>query len=275
MEHLEGRQSVLAALEARQRRFQVILVSHGIHVEKIQDVLDRAAALNVPVRQVDRKELDALAHGATHGGVIAVVSPKPRLTPAQLLGLVAGLKEPALLLLIEGIEDARNLGFVLRTAEATGVHAVLVKKHLWDLDPVEIARPASGAYERMPLVQIEDVAPLKDLQRRGLRLLGCLAGAKRSLFATDLSTPAVLCVGGEKRGLSGAVRSICDAFLTIPQQPGASSLSLSHASAMLMGEAMRQRLAAGNSPPSATEEIHRGDAEDAESDAGEEGRRPG
>src|SRR3954447_25855415 len=78
MEHLEGRQSVLAALEARQRRFQVILVSHGAHVEKIQDVLDKAAALDVPVRKVDRKELDALAHGATHGGVVAVVSPKPR-----------------------------------------------------------------------------------------------------------------------------------------------------------------------------------------------------
>ena len=242
MEHLEGRQSVLAALEARQRRFQVILVSHGAHVEKIQDLLDKAAALNVPVRKVDRKELDALAHGATHGGVIAVCSPKPRMTPAQLIGLVDGLKVPALLLMIEGIEDARNLGFVLRTAEATGVHAVLVKKHLWDLDPVEIARPASGAYERMPLVQLEDVAPLKELQRRGLRLLGCLAGARRSLFATDLTTPAILCVGGEKRGLSGAVRSICDAFLTIPQQPGASSLSLSHASAILMGEAMRQRI---------------------------------
>jgi 23S rRNA (guanosine2251-2'-O)-methyltransferase len=242
MEHLEGRQSVLAALEARQRRFQVILVSHDAHVEKLQDLLDKAAALNVPVRQVDRKELDALAHGATHGGVIAVVSPKPRLTPAQLMGLVDGLKESPLLLLLEGIEDARNLGFIIRTAEATGVHAVLVKKHLWDLDPVEIARPASGAYERMPLSQIEDVAPLKDLQRRGLRLIGCLAGARRSLFATDLTTPGVLCVGGEKRGLSGAVRSICDAFLTIPQRPGASSLSLSHASAILMGEAMRQRL---------------------------------
>jgi 23S rRNA (guanosine2251-2'-O)-methyltransferase len=267
MEHLEGRQSVLAALEARQRRFQVILVSHGAHVEKIQELLDKAAALNVPVRQVDRKELDALAHGATHGGVIAVVSPKPRLTPAQLLELVDGLKEPALLLLIEGIEDARNLGFVIRTAEATGVHAVLVKKHLWDLDPVEIARPASGAYERMPLAQIEDVAPLKDLQRRGLRLLGCIAGAKRSLYATDLTTPAVLCVGGEKRGLSGAVRSICDAFLTIPQRPGASSLSLSHASAILMGEAMRQRLGGKQFTTENTEE----DTETTEDDAEEGG----
>src|SRR6476646_3198469 len=80
MEHLEGKQSVLAALNARQRRFQVILVSQSTHDEKVQDVLDLAAERNVPVRRVDRKELDALAHGTTHGGVLAIASAKPRLS---------------------------------------------------------------------------------------------------------------------------------------------------------------------------------------------------
>src|SRR6266404_3591435 len=88
MEHLEGRQSILAALEARQRRFQVILVAHGAHSEKFQDVLDLAAARGVPLKHVDGRELDALAHGATHGGLLAVVSPKPRTTPQQLTELL-------------------------------------------------------------------------------------------------------------------------------------------------------------------------------------------
>lgn len=245
MEHLEGRQSILAALEARQRKFQVILVSHGAHAEKIQEVLDRAAEQGVPVRRADPRELDALAHGATHGGVLAVCSPKPRLTGDQLLELVDRLREPALLLLIEGVEDARNLGFTLRSAEALGAHAVLIKKHLWDLDATEIARPASGAYERLPLAQIEDVSPLQKLQSRGLRLLGCIAGAKRTLYEADLASPTILAVGGEKRGLSGTVRSICDGFLSIPSKASATSLSLSHAAAILMGEAMRQRLTSG------------------------------
>jgi 23S rRNA (guanosine2251-2'-O)-methyltransferase len=246
MEHLEGRQSVLAALEAHQRKFELILVSQGAHLEKIQEVLAAAESRGVPVKRVDPRELDALAHGTTHGGVLAIVSAKPRLTPRELPDILAKLSAPPLLLLLEGIDDARNLGFTLRSAEAMGAHAVMIKKHLWDFDPVEVARPASGAYERLPLVQIEDVVPLDDLRRRGLQLLGCIAGARRTIHQADLTGGTILAVGGEKRGLSGAVRSICDGLVTIPTIGGASSLALSHAAAIVLAEAMRQR---SESPP--------------------------
>jgi 23S rRNA (guanosine2251-2'-O)-methyltransferase len=241
MEHLEGRQSIIAALNARQRRFEVILISQGAHAEKVQEVVDLAGQLHVPIRYVDGSELDAMSHGATHGGAVAVCSAKPRMSGPELLTMVQRLSVPPLLLLIEGIEDARNLGFVLRTAEATGCHAVLIKKHLWDLDGVEIARPASGAYERLPLVQFDDIQLLHDLRRQGLRLIGCLAGVKRTMYQADLTRGVILAVGGEKRGLSGAVRRICDRFVTIPTAASPSSLSLSHASALLLAEAMRQR----------------------------------
>src|SRR5882724_1390701 len=110
MENLEGRQSVFAALQARQRKFQVILISHGAHQEKFKDVLDLATELQVPVKSVDRKELDAMAHGQTHGGMVALAGAKPRLSAEALIDLIDKLKTPPLLLLIEGIEDARNLG---------------------------------------------------------------------------------------------------------------------------------------------------------------------
>jgi tRNA G18 (ribose-2'-O)-methylase SpoU len=100
----------------------------------------------------------------------------------------------------------------------------------------------------LPLVKISDVVVLTKLQQTGVRLYGCLAGVKRTLYETDLAAACVLCIGGEKRGLSGAVRSICDAFLTIPSASDASSLSLSHASAIVMAEAMRQRRFAERSP---------------------------
>jgi 23S rRNA (guanosine2251-2'-O)-methyltransferase len=173
--------------------------------------------------------------------VLAVVSPKPRLSGDQLVELVMKLAEPALLLLIEGVDDARNLGFTLRSAEAFGAHAVLLKKHLWDFDPVEVARPASGAYERLPLAQIDDVSPLEKLQRTGVHIIGCIAGAKRTMYDVNLNQPTILAIGGEKRGLSGAVRSICDRLITIPTRGKPSSLSLSHAAAVVLAEAMRQR----------------------------------
>jgi 23S rRNA (guanosine2251-2'-O)-methyltransferase len=241
MEHLEGRQSILAALRARQRRFQVILVGHGLHTEKIQEVLDLARETGVPVKTVERAELDSLAHGRTHGGVLAIASAKPRLSGNELLALLDTLTEPPLLLLLEGIDDARNLGFTLRSAEALGAHAVLIKKHLWDFDAVEVARPASGAYERLPLVQIENIDPLLKLQARGIRLYGCIAGARRTIYDRDLTRPIILAIGGEKRGLSGAVRNICDRFVTIPTRPGVSSLSLSHSASIVLAEAHRQR----------------------------------
>lgn len=241
MQHLEGRQSVLAALTARQRRFQVILIRHDTHEEKVRDVIALATQLGVPIRRVDRTELDAMANGATHGGVVAICSEKPRATTEQILELVDRLREPPLLLLLEGVDDARNLGFTLRTAEAMGVHAVLIKKHLWGFDEAEVSRPSSGAFERLPLAQIADVALLTHLRKRGMQLLGCIAGAKKTMYDVNLSQPTILAIGGEKRGLSGAVRDICDRLITIPTLGGASSLSLSHAGAIVLAEAMRQR----------------------------------
>lgn len=230
-------------MQARQRRIEVILLAHGAHEEKYAEIIALAAEIGVPIRKVDRKELDTMVHGRTHGGVIAVCSAKPRLNIDELNELLRALYTPALLLVIEGVEDARNLGFVLRTAEAMGVHAVMIKKHLWDLDPVEIARPASGAYERLPLVQIDTVVPLQQLQARGMQLIGCLAGVRQTMYEADLKLPTILALGGEKRGLSGAVRDICNSFVTIPTVGGASSLSLSHAAAIIIGEAYRQRRA--------------------------------
>jgi 23S rRNA (guanosine2251-2'-O)-methyltransferase len=249
MHHLEGRLSVYAALQARQRKFDVILLKHGMHEESVREILTLASEMNVPTRYAPPAELDAMAHGSSHGGVIAICSGKPRTSLEQLHPLLDSLKEAPFLLLLEGVDDARNLGFTLRTADAMGVHAVLIKKHLWDFDEVEISRPSSGAYERIPLVQIDDVSPLIELQRRGIQLIGCLANAKRTIYEADLKQPTLLAIGGEKRGLSGAVRDICDLFVTIPSKPEPSSLSLSHAGAIIIAEAARQRSHKFNSSP--------------------------
>jgi 23S rRNA (guanosine2251-2'-O)-methyltransferase len=241
MPHLEGRQSILAALRARQRKFQVILIRHGTHAEGVEEVIATATDLGVPIRYVDSAELESFAHGTSHGGMLAICTAKPRASIADLLEMIRTLPQPALLLLLEGVDDARNLGFTLRSAEALGVHAVLIKKHLWDFDETEVARPASGAYERLPLVQIDNVAPLQQLQQSGLQLIGCLANVRQTIFDADFTKPTILAIGGEKRGLSGAVRSICDGFVTIPVVGEATSLSLSHAGAIVMAEALRQR----------------------------------
>lgn len=245
---------MLAALAASQRRFHSILLRRGIHAESVADIVELAEQRHVPVRFVEEGELAAHAHGATHGGVIALCGPKPRLDAGELDALLDRTAGPPLLLLLEGVDDARNLGFTIRTAEAMGVTAMLIKRHVWDFDAAEVARPASGAYERLPLVQLADAGALVRLGARGIRRIACLANAKRTIHEFDLTRPTLLVIGGEKRGVSGAVRSVCDAFATIPTVGGASSLPLSHAAAIVCAEALRQRRAAAvaQSPQSET-----------------------
>lgn len=227
IERLEGRTSVLAALEARRRRFEVILISEKVEAPEVEAA---AATLKVPVRRVKPDGLDKMAHARSHGGIIALCTPKPLVTPAQIKP-----PDPAFLLLLDGIDDARNLGYVLRTADAMGVHAVLLRRRAWDFDSGDVSRASSGAFERM------DIALVEEVSLPGITLLGCLANAGTSIDETDLTGPVTVAIGGEKRGLSRAVRDRCDGFMKIPTRPGASSLSLSHAAAIVLAEVGRQR----------------------------------
>ena len=149
---------------------------------------------------------------------------------------------PALLLL-EGVDDSQNLGFTLRTAEAFGLFAVVLKKHLWNFDSTAVSRASSGAYERLPLVLLDQAEKLlPKFKQAGLSIYGIIANAKRTMYEADLRQPVMVAVGGEKRGLSAAVRSCCDTFLGIPMIADVGSLSLSHAAGIIMAEIMRQRL---------------------------------
>jgi 23S rRNA (guanosine2251-2'-O)-methyltransferase len=239
---IEGRTAIEAALSVGRRRIEVILVKLGSHEEKLAELLAAAERRRVPVKRVAGSELDALAHGASHGGVLAICAPLAGVAEQELLSTLDGLKTPPLLLLLEGTEDDRNLGFTLRSAEALGATAVLLKKHVFDFDETEVSRASSGAFERLALVRIDrETELLRELSRRGLSLVGCIAGAKRAIEEVDLAGPCLLAVGGEKRGLSRAVRDRCTVFARIPMAGAATSLSMSHAAAILLAEAARQR----------------------------------
>ena len=225
MELLEGRICALAALQAGRRRFEALLVRQGIKDDSIRDLLDAAAARGVPVRRVREEALDAQAHGKTHGGVLALAEPLPPSTLPEKLDFV---------LFLDGVDDGRNLGFAIRSAEAFGVQAVLLRRRAWDFDGGDVSRASSGAYERMPVLIAEWPPP-------GLVLIGCMAGAEKTIYDVDLTRPLALAIGGEKRGLSAAVRDKCASRVSIPTREGAPSLSLTHAAAVAMAEVARQR----------------------------------
>jgi len=225
IELLEGRICALAALQAGRRNFDALLVRQGIQDDSIRDLLDAAGSRGVTVRKVREEALDAQAHGKSHGGVVLLAEP---LAPVPLP------EQADFLLLLDGVDDGRNLGYALRTAEAFGVQGVILRRRAWDFDGGDVSRASSGAYERMPIV-IGDEVP------RGLALIGCMAGASKTIYDEELSRPLALAIGGEKRGLSAAVRDRCVSRVSIPTRAGSTSLSLTHAAAVAMAEVARQR----------------------------------
>jgi 23S rRNA (guanosine2251-2'-O)-methyltransferase len=225
IEILEGRICALAALKAGRRAFDALLVRQGIRDETLRDLLEAAEARGVTVRKVREEALDAQAHGRTHGGVLLLAGPLPPLPlPAN----------PDFLLFLDGVDDGRNLGYALRTAEAFGVQGVILKRRAWDFDGGDVSRASSGAYERLPVVIGEELPP-------GIVLIGCMAGASKTIYEENLTRPLALAIGGEKRGLSAAVRDRCASRVSIPTKEGAPSLSLTHAAAVAMAEVARQR----------------------------------
>ena len=243
MEQLEGKICVEAALKARQRKISLIIIRSGLHAGQIQPILDEAEQQNISIKYASGAELDAMAHGKTHGGIIALATPKPPLSWEVVLERIKYQTRSPGLLLLEGIDDSQNFGFTLRSAEAMGIDAVLLKKHLWDFDGAAVSRASSGAFERMPIALLDQVdKTLPRFKNAGLKLFGCIANAKRTIYDADLTAPAILAIGGEKRGLSAAVRNHCDTFIKIPMATDIGSLSLSHSASVVMAEMMRQRI---------------------------------
>jgi len=239
---LEGQQSIIAALQTRQRKFKVIFVKNSARPETLAELFVEAERRAIPIKYISAQEMENLAQGKTHGGVIALCSTKHPNTFEDLEKNFRQSTTAPLLLLLEGVEDAQHLGYILRSAEALGANAVLLKKHLWNFDETAVTRASSGAFERLPLVRFSDASEVAQLERFGIKLWGCIANAKRTIYEIDLTEPVVLAVGGEKRGLSGKLREHCDGFVKIPMTAeGASSLSLTHAACLLLGEAARQR----------------------------------
>jgi len=226
-EILEGRICALAALQAGRRKVLELRVRQGIRDESIRDLLDAAAARGVAVKRVREEALDADAHAKSHGGVLAVAEPLPPATLPPSADFV---------LFLDGVDDARNFGYALRSAEAFGVQAVVLRRRAWDFDGGDVSRASSGAYERLPVVLGETLPP-------GVALIGCVAGAPKTIYDEDLTRPLALALGGEKRGLSAAVRDRCASKVSIPTREGAPSLSLTHAAAVAMAEVARQRRA--------------------------------
>ena len=237
---LVGFHAVVARLRNHPESVREILFDPARRDARLRDVMSMAERLNIRMSQADAKRLDGLAGGERHQGVVALAQTVPR--RLELEDVLQEAKEPPFLLLLDGVTDPHNLGACLRTADALGVHAVVVPKdRSAGMSPV-VAKVASGAAESVPLIAVTNLArAMAQLKEAGVWLYGASEDGTESLFEVKVGEAAAWVLGAEGQGLRRLTREHCDVLVRIPMMGQVESLNVSVAAALCLYETRRQR----------------------------------
>jgi 23S rRNA (guanosine2251-2'-O)-methyltransferase len=204
--------------------------------------LERAlAARGIAIERVARGDLDRLSDGGVHQGVLVEVAAAPEFSIGDFEALVLERGRAVRLLVLDGVEDPRNLGACLRTADAAGIDAVVVPKdHSAKLTAVAV-KTSTGAAETVPVFRAPNLArALAWLKEAGVWVVGADAEAPKSLYQTKLAPPVALVLGGEGRGVRRLTRDLCDELVFIPMAGSVESLNVSVATGIVLFELLRQ-----------------------------------
>ncbi len=243
-EILYGRQPVRETLRAGRRQVFKLLVARGIRPTGIVgEVLSLADRSHIPVQTVEPQNLDKLGNQANHQGLAVEVSGYPYVDFPSLLTAAQTAKEPPFLLILDHLQDPQNLGSLLRTAEATGVHGVVIpSRRAVGVTPA-VVRASAGAAEHVRVAQVTNlVQAMQFLKAKGIWLIGLEATPDAVLYThADLTIPLGLVIGSEGSGLARLVRATCDWLIRLPMYGQVGSLNAATAGAIALYEVRRQR----------------------------------
>jgi 23S rRNA (guanosine2251-2'-O)-methyltransferase len=239
-ELVAGRRPVEEAFAARRPAIR-LLVTPGRR-QALERIVLHATTLRIPIVEVEGGSLTALAGFDGHQGVALVVEPRRFATLQEVLARAIERREPPFVLVLDSLEDPQNLGTVLRSAEAAGVHGVLFPtERQAPLSPAAV-KASAGATEHLLLCPVDDLpGALTDLHVRGIRVVGSEADAPLTARQADLRGPLAIVVGSEGHGLSPTVRRRCDLMVRIPMRGAIGSLNAAVAGSILLFEALGQR----------------------------------
>lgn len=239
---LYGRHPVREALRGGQRSVHEIAVLAEGRGPGLRELISLARSQGVKISYRTRDQLTAMAGSPHHQGVVARLAEARYATVETMLEAAERWAQPALILALDRVQDPRNLGAILRTAEATGVHGVIVPRHhSAGLTPA-VARAAMGGLEHVPVARETNlVQALERLKQARVWVMGTAAQGGRPPWDVDLTIPLCVVLGGEGPGLRPLVARTCDALLTLPMRGRIGSLNVSAAAAALCYEVLRQR----------------------------------
>lgn len=237
-----GINPIIEALEGKKRAFREILIATGRGGDEVGRIVDLATRAAAKINRVPRQRLDELVRKGNHQGVVAIVSPKEWSTIEDIQAVAASRNEPLFVVMLDEVEDPHNMGAVIRTAEAAGVHGVVVPSHRSAFLGEGVVKASAGAVEHMAVVKVPNlVNAIEEFKKMGLWVAGADASGEKSYTGIDMKGPLLLVIGSEGKGLRPLVRKHCDFVVRIPMFGKVSSLNASVSAAILIYEAVRQR----------------------------------
>lgn len=240
-----GRNAVMEALKGS-RSVNKLMIANGSTEGSIKEIIAVAKEKGVNIQYWDRSKLDSIARGIRHQGVLAQVAPVQYAELEDILQVAKDRNEPPFIVLLDELEDPHNLGAILRTADAAGVHGVLIPKHRSCPLSATVAKTSAGAVEHVPVARVGNlVQTIKKLKQEGLWVAAADMDGK-DYYDTDLTGPLLLIIGSEGQGVGRLVKEQCDFVVRIPMVGKINSLNASVAGSILMYDAMKQRRKALN-----------------------------
>ncbi len=242
---IEGRNAVLEALRSGCAVDKLYLAKGEVDAA-LRHLASTAREAGAVVVECDRRKLDAMSVTHAHQGVIAVTAVREYVDVDDILDVAREKGEPPLIVVCDELSDPHNLGAVIRTAECAGAHGVIIPKRRSAGLTAVVAKTSAGAVSYVPVARVPNLtACLKELKDKGLWVYGATAAGDTELYRADLKGPAAIVIGSEGFGMSRLVEETCDVRVSIPMKGQLNSLNASAAAAILLYEAVRQRLGKG------------------------------
>ena len=242
MHYIYGINAVSEALQARGRAFEWVGMAKERHDLRLQRLIEDCRRLAVPVRFLQRTELDRMAGNAAHQGVVAVTSAKQYSDLDDVLGAKRG--QHSLVVVLDGVEDPHNLGAILRTADAAGADGIVIPERRAASVTGTVTKASAGASEHLPIAKVTNIArTVEELKERNIWTVGLDERGSQTYDALDYNMDCALVLGAEGKGLHDLVKRKCDFLVSIPMLGKVSSLNVSVAAAVVLYEIVRQRRA--------------------------------
>jgi len=242
MHYIYGINSVTEAPKARGRAFEWVGMAKERHDLRLQRLIEECRKIGIPVRFLQRVELDRMAGTAAHQGVVAVTSAKQY---NDLEDVIAAKRDKySLLVVLDGVEDPHNLGAILRTADAAGANGIVIPERRAAAVTGTVTKASAGASEHLPIAKVTNIArTVEDLKENNIWTVGLDERATQTYDALDYNMDCALVLGGEGKGLHDLVKRKCDFLVSIPMLGKVPSLNVSVAAAVVLYEIVRQRRA--------------------------------